>query len=723
MRHGTAAAAIVLLFLVATSAVMIPSLQRVLEPRFVAEQGLASLRTLFVTLGGALVGATAIAFSVVMFAVQINFARMPHGLFRKLSSDWRLLSAFTGTFMLAIAVATLSLIPDKSWLALAVSAAVWATALILVLFLYAYRRALILINPSQQLRFIVNDARKELRTWVRSARRAAPLLEREGPKDDSSHFASTHDMTRMAYFQANRHWTDGTKKAITHAISFARRYAEQGDHEVAGVALSAVVNLNSAYVQAKGKTFFTNHMLFDNPFATDGFINETLEHLRQNARIAISREDERQIEQTLQAMAALVHVYIAIDYSSEYADKTHANLAAGYLSTAVETVVPHNMPDVLMEGIRLMGQSAQLFLVNAKPNGIATLAEKIALISCTGIAKDNYRPVTLSGMEQLSQLTFNLIRTKTPDIRFAAGALKKNVSFVAKLFLAIPDTPLSSVHSVYLAPYYSLTKTQTLAGRLTELANALAQAEVGDEAAAIVIRNIAQWADGLYQSEKELLLAAIEQKSHFTFDVIHWIAHVTKILLVVSRAPACNRHTKNELQKHARGLILALSWIADHKDTVSFIETFQLTETLFEAALDAQSRDCDKVYKSVHDMLVSWAFRAGRHHIGWAILERSMYALATLSLSRDATDQPPLLKAAIAAALAKEEAPDGEIRDHAAREMRRTAATLYRQAHGFSRIEHAMAQIDHAKVRPLLEEIANLLSPETANEPVDVSYF
>jgi hypothetical protein len=55
--------------------------------------------------------------------------------------------------------------------------------------------------------------------------------------------------------------------------------------------------------------------------------------------------------------------------------------------------------------------------------------------------------------------------------------------------------------------------------------------------------------------------------------------------------------------------------------------------------------------------------------------------------------------------------------------MRRTAATLYRQAHGFSRIEHAMAQIDHAKVRPLLEEIANLLSPETANEPVDVSYF
>jgi hypothetical protein len=49
--------------------------------------------------------------------------------------------------------------------------------------------------------------------------------------------------------------------------------------------LRAVVDINAIYIQAKGKTFFANNILLDNPFVTDGFINESLEHLRQNVRI------------------------------------------------------------------------------------------------------------------------------------------------------------------------------------------------------------------------------------------------------------------------------------------------------------------------------------------------------------------------------------------------------------------------------------------------------
>ena len=37
-----------------------------------------------------------------MIAVQINFARMPYGLFRRLSSDFGLLAAFATTFLLAL---------------------------------------------------------------------------------------------------------------------------------------------------------------------------------------------------------------------------------------------------------------------------------------------------------------------------------------------------------------------------------------------------------------------------------------------------------------------------------------------------------------------------------------------------------------------------------------------------------------------------------------------
>lgn len=352
MRYGTTGILVAIIVLMCGTAYFCSSLQSVLEPLLSAPNRLGDLRSLFLALGGGLIGATAIAFSLVVFAMQVNVERMPQGLFRKVSKDPRIIGAFGGTFVLAIIIACASFIADISWVANAILVSGWAICLIIMLFLYAYGRALLLINPIKQLNLLVEDACHEMRSWVRWAKRAAPLFERTDSDRDVREGIkrSTHDLSRVVYFQANPHWTTGAQRAVQHAISYARRYAEQGDHEVSGAALNAIVKINQGYVEAKGKTFFANYLLFDNPRSTDAFINDTLEHLRQNIRVGISRGDERQIEQTLQGMAALIQVYVRIDYSNPDASKTHANLAASYLSEAVKTVAPHNMADVLMEG-------------------------------------------------------------------------------------------------------------------------------------------------------------------------------------------------------------------------------------------------------------------------------------------------------------------------------------------------------------------------------------
>ena len=53
----------------------------------------------------------------------------------------------------------------------------------------------------------------------------------------------------------------------------------------------------------------------------------------------------------------------------------------------------------------------------------------------------------------------------------------------------------------------------------------------------------------------------------------------------------------------------------------------------------------------------------------------------------------------------------------------RKAATLYGPESVVSRIEYAMSQADHEQVAPLLNAIANILSPDTAGEPIDIDYF
>jgi hypothetical protein len=178
-------------------------LQKSVGEYFNAER-FAVMRNLFATTGGALIGATAIGFSVVMIAVQLNFARIPQDLFRKLSSDVRLLGAFAATFLLAIGVAGLSLVPDATWSVTSLIGGVWATLLILILFFYGYRRALALINPRVQLGLIVAEARADLSRWTRRAQRMAPLLEEQtqGPEQ------MAHDLPRLAFFKLIR---DGRK--------------------------------------------------------------------------------------------------------------------------------------------------------------------------------------------------------------------------------------------------------------------------------------------------------------------------------------------------------------------------------------------------------------------------------------------------------------------------------------------------------------------------------
>lgn len=715
-RYRLAIMTVMIIILICVSAYFSPVLQKILEERVLSENSLANLQSLFIAVGSALVGASVIVLSLVLFAMQVNIDRMPYGLFRKFSTDKRIIASFSGSFLLAISIACVSLIPNVSWAAVSIIGSAWGIILIFVLFFYAYRRALVLINPSEQLRLVVKESKCEINTWVRRAIRAAPLLKKDNSTVSVNNtMQPDHDLSRTAYFKINQHWTKEIEKAIQRAITFARRYAESGDYEVSDEALAAVVLINKDYVDAKGKTFFSNSAFIDNPLSTDGFINNTLELLRQTNRIGIARGDEQQIEQTFHAMAMLVKIYNRIDYSDKYATKFHAGLAAGYLSEAVKASVPHNLADVLMEGTRLIGQSANVLLKSGDPNCITTLTDNIEEIAYTGVLNENYRPVTKCAIEQLAKLTISLLQVKQRDIRFAAKHLKMNITRAAKLFLNVPDIPLMSLHSAYLAPYYSSTNTQSLQSWLAKIVNdLLVKSTAEDHVSKTIIRNIEMWADELYQPQKELLVLAIEKRSHFTFDVIHWISDITKILLAVSNTPACDDRIKEKLRRHASWLACTLDWIPDDKETVAFVETFQLTEIFFELSRDAHHRGCPNIAEKMFGLLMDWAFRGGKHQVGWTILERSFYGLVTLALIIGDLPKAEKLKSEINVRLNKSDAPEQEIRKRTAENIRDRAATLYNQGHWSSRIDYQMTHMDHDIIRPLLEDLANLLFPDTS---------
>jgi len=176
-----------------------PKLRKVLDETDSIE--IETFRSLFQSLGGGLVGASAIAFALVMFAMQTNVGKMPHGLFKRLSSDGRLLGAYLLSFLLSVFVMSLSLVPNSDWITIAVLSAFWATVWILWLFLFAYRRALLLINPVSQLSILVHDTARSLDAWTEMADKLTPLLE-SGPGDIET-ARIKRDLPRYQYFQLN----------------------------------------------------------------------------------------------------------------------------------------------------------------------------------------------------------------------------------------------------------------------------------------------------------------------------------------------------------------------------------------------------------------------------------------------------------------------------------------------------------------------------------------
>lgn len=712
-NHGGRLGFTILATLILISALSVPSLQGLFEPYFSTPERIESIRAAFLTLGGALIGATAIAFSLIMFAMQVNVERMPHGLFRKFSSDMKLLGAFFSTFSLAAIIVGLSLIPDKSWVAPATVAAIWCSFLIILLFVLAYRRALSLISPTMQLSLLVADTKKNFKMWDRAIRRTTPIFrENANTKTEEKEIRNKYDIDRVSYFQLHPNWTKSAEQAIFYCVTFSRRYAEQGDHEVSRSALNGILAINSLYIKTKGKTFFSNNYLINNPLASDSFLLNTLENLRQNVQIGISRKDEQFIEQNIQSLLHLTKLYLSIEYGETHAVRSHAHLVSGYMASAVESIVPHDMADVLMEGVSLLGHAARLIAAYDKPEHTATISEKIAFIACTGAVNKKYQPVSQVAVKQLAVLIFELLISKSRSVKYAIKKAREDVKLIAEMHLKIPDSPLTSVHSSTLAPYYSGTSNDTLMSWLTELTNAVLNASPDDETAKRIVGHIVDWADDLYQTEKELLLLAIDKRSQITFDLVHWIVHITKLLLAISSSDVCDDHHRAKLRRSAHWLIYVLSWIPDNEETIKYIETYRIADNIFEAAVNAHNSGCDTEAFEIRDLLLNWTYKVGKYQTGWASLENACCGLACLNIILELSDEK--LFTDIDSYISKEDAPTFDIRSRTASRLREEA-NKHRSGYGHDDIDMAMIHVDQPRLRVLLRGIADHLCPETHN--------
>lgn len=660
-------------------------------------------------LGSSLLGATAIVASLVLFAMQINVERLPHGLFRRLSTDKKLLISFAFSFVASILIACLPLITPIKFTAWAISAAVLLTLVVLRLFLATYRRALELINPVEQLRIIMGDVTVALNTWSNQADWSiAALTPREQDKAPDLVINSNLDMQRATFMIQNGWGGDFAIRGLGHCISMNSRTVSQGDYEVADAALNALVKINEVYVKTKGRTFFAQNGLFDVPFSDDRVINYCLEQLKIQFRFAVGRRDEEHVNLLLKAYGRLIALYAQIDYDRPGANAWHADLAIGYLKSDIRSIIPQNLPDNLMQGVRVLGRSAITLLNRGAATEIVGIVNELGALGGATVIREDYRPVAITAVEQLTNITYHMIKNGCRDPGYAFEQIETSLKMIATVAVDQPSSGFQSVPSIILAPYMSHEET-SFASRLGEIANVLQGCPADDEKAKKCIGNLHEWADHSQGVAKDILLLAIKKRSKFTYDSLHWISNVVEVLLAAASVPASNGHFESELGKLASSWAFALSWIPNDANSIDCASSHSATSSIFEIAANARKWNSEDVYDVAQQLSLRWALKSERRANAWHDMEEAI--LSSLSIAINSYDDPngEAFITRFKLALTEEHLPPPELLDKTAQCLIRRIDVYdqnYVPGRGWDAILKAL---DAQTRRKLLTDVANLL--------------
>ena len=194
---------------------------------------------------------------------------------------------------------------------------------------------------------------------------------------------------------------------------------------------------------------------------------------------------------------------------------------------------------------------------------------------------------------------------------------------------------------------------------------------------------------------------------------IYWISDVTKILIAVSNADACPPSTRDKLQQHAANLIGVFSSIPEDEESLGLQERDLITETLFMSAMEAHQSDCMKVFMRIHKLMLSWTFKNGRYKTDQGIFEKGVCGLVSIALLSEYDGAENDLKTDMGTMVNNGKIPDQNRRDQEAINLRSVARSLPQASYSSFEIDYCMASVDHKRLRSLLEELADIISPET----------
>ncbi|MFY4808038.1 hypothetical protein ACOTVK_05690 [Aliarcobacter butzleri] len=578
------------------------------------------LSNLFLNTGTALIGASAIVFTLIIFTLQVNIERMPYGLFNTLSSDKKILISFILTILLSLSIAVFSVLIDQWNKELFSFLYLLFISSIVNLFLLAYKRALHLINPIKQLDLLKDISIKDMHYYLKIYKKIATSIVLNQIEKDTY---SKHDLRKYYFFENNSQWLDIPKNTLKYTISLIILNTKNNDYEVIEKALNTLIETQNEYIKVKENTFFTNNILSEDKKSHDPFINDLLEELR----IAKAEKNELLIEKTLLSMSRLSVLYSSINYNTDdyYHSKYHMELASSYLNTSIRDILELNMTDVFMECCIFLENTIYSYIKINKTMYASTSLETMSILASLGTINKKHQPIINSAFSCFSRILYSTIYSEEHINEDFFKELEKNIFKITFLYISLKEKDLFSLNS-YLDPYYSVTNSNSFSNKLSILIETIINIHDKDSNCERIISNIEIWSDSIKLNIRELLKLSIE-KSIFLIDLMQWIQHITVSLIWLSSSPNCSTSIKNKLINNAFTIIHSITFIPNNRENFNKLQNIAFTDIVFNTIINAYKFECYELANSLIQYLIKFSFDAIQLNNNYNFIQDIVYIL------------------------------------------------------------------------------------------------
>lgn len=581
-------------------------------------------------IGLTLFGTVSIATSLFLFALKVNVDNLPDKLVARLSFDKVLFSVTLAMYCVAITLIIMSAYITKTF----VSLPIFVTCLSLILLpsyiFFSLKRVIKLISPLFQLNRIFCETIDHLKHWNnRANEESGKILLTEQDNRLMEFYGADWDLQRLRYFELNLEMENRTSAEIENIMTFIRRYDLKREYDVSVQAFDHLVDINSEYIQIKGKTFTQAP-------SGDRVISNTIGSISMYSNQVIDDKNLFAIMLIEDTLVRLIKVFLAIDYSSVNPIKTHVLIVATRLSQIAKLVSKNNMAEMELRSLSYLGKAIIAMLDAGYTNQIEMLLEDIRNISTKGISNYDLRAFIDEGLSQYSELSMKLLTVTSVDINPISSAIQDHLLSITSALLEDEQTneSNSNINRAYLSNYFTL-QSRGIVLSLWEIASKIN--EEPENCDHSTLRNVLRWSVGSQSKYKKILEEAVKFKSLFTRDLIFWIVNVAEALLLISKRELHDDSKfdiQQQIQLQVASFFSMFQSLGGDEGSTLFLDQQELVDILFDVARRARTIDSLSTSRYVEKIMLTYCFNFALTSATTSAFIRGICSCSYLAITR-----------------------------------------------------------------------------------------